>query len=299
MRRVAKPLAITSLPVTTIKRTEFPSILRDFSSSAAFPDFQAHTNLRYEIVKPDLDRSNYFGLPVFNRTVETLNSVAGNTSFNQWYRRKNSISQPLSAISTSLTPDNSGSFLYAYGINESDFWPHQNDVGERWLFTVEQHLKLSYTATTALYTRSDDDMWVFVNGKLIIDNGGVHSPTTVYMEAADWKTAAGITSSTGVCDIAIFYAERYSGQSAFHFLSTDTLLPIYTYQLQAESTEDTPLHYSLVSAPSWMEIDPDSGKIIWDNYGRSITSGTYNVVVKVEDNQAHEDTQSFIITITP
>jgi fibro-slime domain-containing protein len=75
--------------------------------------------------------------------------------------------------------------------------------------------KYDAAATARLDFTGDDDVWVFVNGKLAVDLGGVHQPVdgTVTISTA---TAAkyGLTAGK-VYQITVFHAERKKESSSF------------------------------------------------------------------------------------
>src|SRR5690554_2507816 len=65
----------------------------------------------------------------------------------------------------------------------------------------------------------------------------------------------------------------------------------YTYRVTAEDLDGDELIYSLEESPEGMVIDSDSGLISWTPTG--IQAGTYEIIVKVVDNQGGEDTQIY------
>jgi fibro-slime domain-containing protein len=83
-------------------------------------------------------------------------------------------------------------------------------------FTTEAHVTFTYVpggAQTFSFA-GDDDLWIFVNGKLAMDLGGVHEPMqgTINFDtkAAELGIAAG-----GKFPMDIFHAERQTSESNF------------------------------------------------------------------------------------
>jgi fibro-slime domain-containing protein len=86
-------------------------------------------------------------------------------------------------------------------------------------FTTEVSYWFEYDAANppVLNFLGDDDLWVFINGKLALDLGGVHYPAegTISLDATTVEThALGLIDGT-VYPIHIFHAERNPRGSSF------------------------------------------------------------------------------------
>jgi fibro-slime domain-containing protein len=101
-------------------------------------------------------------------------------------------------------------------------WPEEgavtgNDVTHNFSFTSEIRYWFKYEADKS-YTLDiigDDDVWVFVNKKLAVDLGGIHTPVPGSV-TLDSSTAGGYGLEPGnVYEVAVFQAERQSNSSTF------------------------------------------------------------------------------------
>ena len=90
-------------------------------------------------------------------------------------------------------------------------------------FTSEVRYWFKYDATKSyqLDFVGDDDFWVFINRKLAVDLGGLHSatPGSVTLDAAT-ATKLGDMKPDNVYEVAVFHAERHTTASTFKLTLT-------------------------------------------------------------------------------
>ena len=107
------------------------------------------------------------------------------------------------------------SFIEANNVNIPDGY----DLEHNFFFTAEMRFWFRYdsNADQRISSAADDDTWVFVNGRLAIDMGGIHVPVEETVHLQDEADDLALEDE-GVYEVAIFHAERYRDVSAFRLM---------------------------------------------------------------------------------
>lgn len=155
-------------------------------------------------------------------------------SYAQWYRDVPglNLSQPLTLT---LTRNGGTDELPIYTYQNNSFFPidgqmYGNSGGSpdhNFHFTLELRTQFTYRQglgqVFSFY--GDDDVWVFINGQLVIDIGGVHGKVAQLVEL----DRLGLTDGQN-CTLDFFFAERHRTESNFRIdttlrLETDPNMP--------------------------------------------------------------------------
>jgi len=151
--------------------------------------------------------------PVFlNANASDL--VSNGDNFDQWYRNVDGVNEPF-LVSFWFEPQ-SGVLTFA----SPEFFPldgfgfGEQELPHNFHFTTEIHTEFSYQGGETFTFRGDDDLWVFINGRLAIDLGGVHPQATATIDIDAQADMLGIEVGNNY-PLDFFHAERQTQASNF------------------------------------------------------------------------------------
>jgi len=160
--------------------------------------------------------------PVYAGGPSGTPTTTGKDNFDQWYRDVDGINIHID-VSLLLTPDPARPGVFVYD-NDTFFpidmmgWPdpyadHNHD------FTAEMHFTFPYRGGEIFNFRGDDDVFVYINGHLAINLGGIHIAEMGSVDL-DARAAELGLSVGGSYEMAVFYADRHCCDSTFHVETT-------------------------------------------------------------------------------
>jgi fibro-slime domain-containing protein len=207
--------------------------LYDFSNGnipGGHPDFNTYLcGVQYGMVEDNLGDDNK---PVLKDGKGCLSSK---DSFNQWFNPTPGVNEvfPHTIVAYWDGPSK------AYKFRGTPFFPLDGrgwgyeGMPHNYGFCFELHTQFTYEPGQNFEFMGDDDVWVFINGKLAIDLGGVHGAASASVSLDSLYLTEGNTYP-----LDFFFCERHQSESNLIFSTSIELDPCGTEDSDGDGVPD-------------------------------------------------------------
>ncbi|NLG16627.1 MAG: fibro-slime domain-containing protein [Fibrobacter sp.] len=181
-----------------------------------------------------------------------------------------------------------------FWIDERGFGEEPAKQGHNFAFTMELHNTFTYTQGLKFNFTGDDDVWAYINGRLAMDLGGIHTSQTGEIDLDEIAAEYGLVEG-GRYAFDFFYAERHTSNSTIQvstnlftppanlrlyskpgapdvdgnlpIMGTDTIAAGQPYSVYAHVFDSTVWKPEWDSLVTWSVIDPEGNVTILSQSG--------------------------------
>ena len=224
-------VADTGIAVTDQACNQIAGVVRDFKGygppEEGHPDFETciGSSATKGMVSADLGSDSkpvYVAVcepAMITDTVACPNGQEQSTeaNFKQWYRFTQDVNRPfLIYFEFAPNPQKPGVMTF----QSNSFYPLDGQGfgnagrNHNFHFTTEIHTKFKYSGGEVFTFTGDDDVWIYINGKRVMDLGGSHSSVSETLTLDTIAATIGIEKGK-TYNFDMFHAERHTPNSNF------------------------------------------------------------------------------------
>lgn len=164
--------------------------------------------------------------PVYAGMPTTPSTPSGKEGFDVWYHDVPGVNQTTQYdLQLKEEPGKPGSYFF----EDRKFFPidlqlfgNEGNL-HNYHFTLETHTAFFYRGGEVFTFAGDDDVWVFIADRLVIDLGGTHSIRTASVRLDELKAKLGLVVGEKYA-LDLFFAERHTISS--HFIVHTTIADV-------------------------------------------------------------------------
>jgi fibro-slime domain-containing protein len=162
------------------------------------------------------------GKPVFRLPHPGVPGFTSNSSFREWFQTIEGVNTEENLCLQMHEDSQTGALVFEKrdffpldGLGFQDERPNVEGIFHNYYFTMEMHQVFVYRGGEMFSVRGEDDLWVFINGSLVIDFGGIHGPLNKSIVLDDLNLTRGFNAT-----LDLFSADRRCCSSSFRVETT-------------------------------------------------------------------------------